>query len=1294
MPYTIKGNISFIGASGIGGNFNIDDGATVTFYESSHNDGNISGPGGSTVFFYDSSENNGNISGGVDVVFNGSSLNKATGNLDVSTAVFNGSSINAGAVLGQTTFNGSSYNSTGQVYGGSDVRFNTDHYGGVAPTGGTITLSGSQSWTIGAPEGIIRDSDGNQITTFVFNNQSTVVNTLITGDAIFNGQSRPEGSHITGNATFNSSYFSQTPPMGGVLEFNGTNWSNRVDGTMFDSQSNPITLFLFGPNSFNDSAGFIFADASFNDSNNLGTISGAYTATFNGTSSNSGAEDYVHSIFNGDSYNTGAISGDAEFHDRAHSDTGSISGTALFDGESYCQGTEIFSFATFNGTGFSSCYIDGGAEFNDTTRNDGTVLTAATFNASSTNNFEIYADTTFNGRSFNGSSGNILGAVTFNNLTYNLGGTFGTTTFNGISYNGGNTEVGFNAIFNDTTHNEGTVLSDATFNTNYYASTTPAAGRLAIEGGKSWIGYLGGAVYGSDNDPITSFIFYGTSTNAGDVNVPAIFNGSSTNGATLHSDATFNDHSSNGADVEGTSTFNGFSFNSGTISISTFNGSSHNEGSIFNNATFNDLSYNNNDIDGNAVFNGTSHNSGNGHVFHSATFNTDWYGGSVPAAGIFNIDGGKSWLGEVFGTVFGSDNATTTGFFLNGTSTNQGVIFTTYPLHATTTLNGDLPANNGTINGTKVRRYASNATTTANFLTGAPWTVFADGAVVDVSGATFGTSTTFLALNGGSFATLSTACGSPLIGGLTYRLSANATATCTVSGNNVTLDGDGKTLVGNIIGNGATSGAAGFSFNLVSITVTGSITSNGANGTIGGAAGTITVSSSTVASITSTGGNGTGNGGAGGTITVISSTSTALAANGGNSSNNGAGGNGGTINVIDSAYTTLSTVAGVDGPNKNPAQGSGSGGSSHVTDRVPPVITLNGSASVSVAEGGTYTELGATAVDAVSGSRTVVVSGSVNAATPGIYIITYTAADAAGNTAAKTRAVTVVAAVRGCMDSTAANYNSSATISNGSCTYASATTDSPGSGTGAKSGYSGLSRGLAFGPVNPLSFNPLPNFSGSLSANQGVTNFGNILSGLNSPRTLKLSPISFRFVPQVSSFLFAPLPPSVVAILNKLPKVSSQLASAGLNHEQDLVSLLRNPIPLTLAAGEAKPAGLFFVSASSTPLRAFISGDTAHPLIELVRATSGDILDVSLIPLSKAPISAKFEGKSLAFFISKTGEAHALISVPARPGRYFLTTAAAPMPLVIEVREAAKPVFVPKPTLGQKVSAWFSRIFR
>ncbi len=80
-------------------------------------------------------------------------------------------------------------------------------------------------------------------------------------------------------------------------------------------------------------------------------------------------------------------------------------------------------------------------------------------------------------------------------------------------------------------------------------------------------------------------------------------------------------------------------------------------------------------------------------------------------------------------------------------------------------------------------------------------------------------------------------------------------------------------------------------------------------------------------------------------------------------------------------------------------------------DTTPPVITLLGSATVTVSFGATYTDAGATASDNVDGDITsrVVATSNVNTAKVGAYTVTYNVKDNAGNAATPVvRAVNVV----------------------------------------------------------------------------------------------------------------------------------------------------------------------------------------------------------------------------------------------------------------------------------------------
>ncbi|MFA6325210.1 MAG: DUF5011 domain-containing protein [Candidatus Paceibacterota bacterium] len=107
-------------------------------------------------------------------------------------------------------------------------------------------------------------------------------------------------------------------------------------------------------------------------------------------------------------------------------------------------------------------------------------------------------------------------------------------------------------------------------------------------------------------------------------------------------------------------------------------------------------------------------------------------------------------------------------------------------------------------------------------------------------------------------------------------------------------------------------------------------------------------------------------------------------------------------NTTSSDNTTSNTNGGGTTP------GSGGSGSSNNVDTTPPVITILGLNPVNIIKGTTYNDLGATAMDARDGVRTVTKTGTVNVNVVGTYIITYKATDKSNNTKTATRTVNVV----------------------------------------------------------------------------------------------------------------------------------------------------------------------------------------------------------------------------------------------------------------------------------------------
>ena len=98
------------------------------------------------------------------------------------------------------------------------------------------------------------------------------------------------------------------------------------------------------------------------------------------------------------------------------------------------------------------------------------------------------------------------------------------------------------------------------------------------------------------------------------------------------------------------------------------------------------------------------------------------------------------------------------------------------------------------------------------------------------------------------------------------------------------------------------------------------------------------------------------------------------------------------------------------------ACGGGGGGSNSAptptpnptpADTTAPEISLSGAAALTIEQGASYSDAGATATDNVDSSVTVSTSGSVTTSVAGDYTLTYTATDAAGNSATATRVVTV-----------------------------------------------------------------------------------------------------------------------------------------------------------------------------------------------------------------------------------------------------------------------------------------------
>lgn len=73
-----------------------------------------------------------------------------------------------------------------------------------------------------------------------------------------------------------------------------------------------------------------------------------------------------------------------------------------------------------------------------------------------------------------------------------------------------------------------------------------------------------------------------------------------------------------------------------------------------------------------------------------------------------------------------------------------------------------------------------------------------------------------------------------------------------------------------------------------------------------------------------------------------------------------------------------------------------------------PSVTLSGASTITLLQGSTYTEQGATCTDPESGTLTPTIAGAVNAGIINTYTLTYSCTDGVNNATPRTRTVNVV----------------------------------------------------------------------------------------------------------------------------------------------------------------------------------------------------------------------------------------------------------------------------------------------
>ncbi len=121
---------------------------------------------------------------------------------------------------------------------------------------------------------------------------------------------------------------------------------------------------------------------------------------------------------------------------------------------------------------------------------------------------------------------------------------------------------------------------------------------------------------------------------------------------------------------------------------------------------------------------------------------------TLPVIGIDQITvvGGATFTGDAFFTHEAENNGTVTGTAIfYDISNNTGTV------SGDATFVGDQAEQAGVVDGTAIRQYSFDTTTTRDFISTGPWTVIADGAVVDIQNASYDNTTTRTTQNGGSF---------------------------------------------------------------------------------------------------------------------------------------------------------------------------------------------------------------------------------------------------------------------------------------------------------------------------------------------------------------------------------------------------------------------------------------------------------------------------------------------------------------------------------------------------------------
>jgi len=249
-----------------------------------------------------------------------------------------------------------------------------------------------------------------------------------------------------------------------------------------------------------------------------------------------------------------------------------ITASTTFNGLIHNYGI-ITGTTTFSGTSWNSGTINGNAIFKNYSHNqqDGAVTGNATFHDFTDNNGIVNGDAVFFGEGLSENIGSIYGNAIFSGLSANAGVVLGTAKFmyatdgvitipDGGKWDPGTSHANIGSdnipitlwVFDGLNYNSGTVTGTAKF-------TNATGGVITIPDGGQWDIGTANSNVGVDDAPITSWVFYGSSyINYGTTTGDATFNDSSSNQqGVVDGNAIFNDSSSNDGIVTGDATFNG-----------------------------------------------------------------------------------------------------------------------------------------------------------------------------------------------------------------------------------------------------------------------------------------------------------------------------------------------------------------------------------------------------------------------------------------------------------------------------------------------------------------------------------------------------------------------------------------------------------------------------------------------------------------------------------------------------------------------------------------------------------------